>query len=239
MQYQIDVLCVGAHPDDVEGGMGGTVIKLVKKGYEVGILDLTTGEKGTRGSQAIRMQEAQKAAGILGVSFRENANLPDAEVQDHMPARIVVVERIRKYRPRFVFTFWHHTRHPDHRAAHFLVTSASYFAGVGKFPAEGTPIRPQKVIYFREWYDFRPSFIVDISDVIEQKLQALSAHTSQFDPGWPDPPTILADEKTKMMFLSRTRFWGSLIGVEFGEPFKIRSPIGTDDPLPLLERSIW
>ncbi|MHA2610524.1 MAG: bacillithiol biosynthesis deacetylase BshB1 [bacterium JZ-2024 1] len=239
MQWKTDVLCVGAHPDDVEGGMGGTIIKLVQKKYEVGILDLTRGEKGTRGNREIRDREAKKAQEILGVAFRENADLPDAALQDDIPSRIVVVEKIRRYRPRFVFTFWHRTRHPDHRAAHYLVTSACFFAGVGKFPAEGEPFRPQKIIYFREWYDFRPTFIVDISDVMEKKLEALAAYSSQFDPLWPAPQTVLSDEKIKMMFLHRTRFWGSLIGVEFGEPFKIYSPVGTDDPIPLLVRSIW
>src|SRR3954469_13661142 len=181
MAETVDVLAVMAHPDDAELLCGGSLAACVDRGERVGVLSLTEGEKGTWGSAELRAQEAAKAADILGIHARTSVKLPDAAIMNTQEARQVVVEQLRAFRPRVVVTHWTAGRHPDHRIAAELVTDACFLAGLSRFPADGRPYRPFKLVYataFREDAD-PPTFVVDISEQMERKLKAIAAFHSQ------------------------------------------------------------
>jgi bacillithiol biosynthesis deacetylase BshB1 len=175
------VLAVVAHPDDAELLCGGALAASADREERVGILSLTDGAAGTHGSAELRAREATRAAEILGVDVRATASLPDAAIMNTLEARRVVVEQLRELRPRVVVTHWTAGRHPDHRVAAELVTDACFLAGLSRFPADGRPHRPFKIVYataFREDAD-PPSFVVDISAQMERKLEAIAAYHSQ------------------------------------------------------------
>ncbi|MGH8102936.1 MAG: PIG-L deacetylase family protein, partial [bacterium] len=200
-----------------------------------------------RGTVEHREKERMAAAKILGVTFRDTLGLHDAHLRDTDDARRKAVAAIRKYQPDFVFTHYNVTRHPDHRVTHEIVTAASFLGGVGGFSTAadkpGKPVpdsqrhRPKKLIFFREWYDVPPSFIVDISDVIDIKLNAIAAFESQVDPNFPAPPTVLSDVNFRDRLLASSRYYGTLIGVQHGEAFFTYGIIGADDPLRLLSKT--
>jgi len=224
----LDVLAVMAHPDDAELLCGGALAVSADRGERVGILSLTDGGKGTHGSAAERAREADRAAEILGVSVRTCAGLPDAELMHTPEHRRVVVEQIRALRPRVVVTHWTAGRHPDHRLTAELVGDACFLAGLKRYPADGEPFRPFKLVYataFREDAD-PPSFVIDVTDHMERKLQAIAAYGSQFGgksgvgevfPGGERP--ILEQVK------AACARWGSLVRVPYGEPFRTRETI--------------
>lgn len=179
----LDVLAVFAHPDDAELLCGGALAAGVDRGERVGILDLTRGESGSRGSPETRAAEAAEAASILGVHLRRNVGLPDGSLVDSHEFRRVLAGHLRALRPRVVVTHWREGRHPDHRAAAALVTSAVFLSGLRKLDAEGEPFRPTKLVFataFREDAP-PPSFVVDVSAVLERKMAALACYASQFD----------------------------------------------------------
>lgn len=225
MAEPVDVLAVMAHPDDAELLCGGALAVSVDRGERVGVLALTEGEAGTWGSAELRAKEAAKAAEILGIHVRTSAQLPDAALQNTLDARRVVVEQLRAFRPRVVVTHWTVARHPDHRVAAELVTDACFLAGLSRFPAEGRPYRPFKLVYataFREDAD-PPSFVVDISEQIERKLNAIAAFHSQVEgktglgevyPGGARP---LLDQVR-----AACARYGALARVEYAEPFRTR-----------------
>jgi N-acetylglucosamine malate deacetylase 1 len=181
--HDLDVLAVFAHPDDAELLCGGALAAGVDQGERVGILDLTRGESGSRGSPEIRAREAAAAAEILGVELRRNVGLPDGCLEDSHEARRIVAGHLRALRPRVVVTHWREGRHPDHRAASALVAAAVFLAGLRKLDAEGEPFRPTKLVFataFREDAP-PPSLVVDVSAVVERKMAALACYRSQFE----------------------------------------------------------
>jgi N-acetylglucosamine malate deacetylase 1 len=219
---ELDVLAVFAHPDDAELLCGGALAASVDQGERVGILDLTGGELGSRGTPELRAQEAIRAAAILGVHHREQAGFPDGRIEDTPEMRRQLAGILRRLRPRVVVTHWQASRHPDHRAASALVTSAAFLAGLRNLPCDGTPFRPHKVIYatsFREDAP-RPSFVVDISATLERKLAALACYASQFEgvsgagEVFPAGQTPLADQ-----IRAHAAVDGSRIRCAAGEPF--------------------
>ena len=228
MNKPLDVLAVMAHPDDAELLCGGALAVSADRGERVGVLSLTDGGKGTHGSAEERAREAARAAEILGIAVRATANLPDAELMHTPEHRSVVVEQIRALRPRVVVTHWTSGRHPDHRITAELVTDACFLAGLKRYPADGEPHRPFKVVYataFRE-HAGPPTFVVDVTAQMERKLEAIAAYGSQFRgrsgvgevfPGGARP------------FLDQVRAAcarsGSLVRVEYGEPFRTRETI--------------
>jgi bacillithiol biosynthesis deacetylase BshB1 len=224
----LDVLAVVAHPDDAELLCGGSLLASRDRGERTGILDLTRGEAGSQGSAELRAREAEAAGGVLGLTVRRNAGLLDARLQNNLEARKALIEQLRELRPRVVVTHWLQGRHPDHRAAAELVYDAAYLSGLKNYPALGDPFRPLKVVHalsFREEPQ-KPTFVVDISDQMERKLEAIAAYSSQFggavQAGEIFPGGGRALEEQIRAHAARA---GSLIRVEFGEPFWTRETV--------------
>ena len=224
----IDVLAVVAHPDDAELLCGGSLIRCRQAGERTGVLDLTRGETGSRGTPEIRAGEAEDASRILGLAVRRNAGLPDSRLENTPQTRQVVVGLLRELRPRVVVTHWPRGRHPDHRAASELVYDASFLAGLKNFDAPGEPFRPHKVIHalsFREDPE-KPTFVVDITSQMDQKVEAILAYGSQFGEAvqagevFPGGNRSLEDQ-----IRAQAARAGSLIRVEYGEPFWTRETV--------------
>jgi bacillithiol biosynthesis deacetylase BshB1 len=222
---KLDVLAIGAHPDDVELSCGGTIIKLVKQGRRVGILDLTQGELGTRGDRKTRTQEAARAAAVMGVALRENLKLPDGDIDAGMESRTRLVRVIRSLRPDILLFPYPVDRHPDHERAHVLCREAWFSAGLQKFRTSlrgrlQEPFRPRAYYHFMQWYEFAPSFIVDISAEFEQRMETMRAYRSQFyDPASRERETILSTPEFLEMIRTKLEYYGDRIGKKYGEPF--------------------
>lgn len=238
---QLDILAIGAHPDDVELCMGGTLIKLAAMGYRTGVADMTRGELGTRGTPEIRAEEAAEAGRRLKLAARENLGLADGHVLDSEPARVAVVRVIRKYRPKVVFTHYWEDPHPDHAHTSRVVTEAAHLAGLVKFDADAGlgRHRPNTVAYFLFSHKVAPSFVVDISDYAARKLEAIKAYKSQFfDPSSAEPETMLSAESFLRRIEARQRYYGAIIDVEHGEAFYVRQALNVMDPVALLTQTM-
>jgi bacillithiol biosynthesis deacetylase BshB1 len=232
---QLDLLAIGAHPDDIELACGGTVAKCARLGYKVGVVDLTGGELGTRGSRSIRLREAAAAGRILGVHLRENLGLPDGRFEVNEQNRLKVIRLYRKYRPKIILIPHWHERHPDHVHAHYLCREAWYYSGLRKIQTtlggeKQEPWRPPNYFHYMQKYDFPPSFIVDITSVYSQRMDAIRAHKSQFyDPESKDPDTLLSQKSFFDFIETRMKYFGHQIGARYGEPFYSVDPVGTED----------
>lgn len=225
----IDVLAIGAHPDDVELGVGGTILKLAQDGYSVGILDLTLGELGSRGSVEERMQEAQDASERLRVEVRNNAELPDGGLQNTEEQRNEIIPFIRMLRPKLLLVHRKSDRHPDHRIAHDLARDANFFAGVASIKTEDAPYRAEHIYYYNPYFDDEspPQVVMNVSDVFTQKMDALRAYRSQFhNPDYSGAETLIASEAFWNNIEKRAAYWGQRIGVEYGEPLYRDGPLG-------------
>lgn len=236
---KLDALAIAAHPDDVEFSCGGTLLKLVSMGYRVGILDMARGELGTRGTAEMRAREADAAARVLGVTVRDNLELPDGHILLTEEFRRRMVRKIRQYRPSIIFTQFWEDPHPDHVHTSQIVREAAHLAGLAKYDADsGQPrFRPRAVAHFNFPRTTGPSFIVDISDVAKQKWEASLCYKSQlYDPASSEPQTALSNELFLKQLEARGRYYGALIGVEFGEAFVVREALNVDDPVALLSR---
>ena len=238
---QVDLLAIAAHRDDVELLCGGTLAKAAAQGYRTGILDLTAGEMGTAGSERIRGEEANSAARALGVTVRRNAGLPDAGVENNPDTRLHVAQFIRAFRPSTVILPYPAGRHPDHRVASQLAYDACFLSGLAKLPLPGEAHRPHKLLYTLTYREdaIKPTFVVDITDQIEAKIDAVRCYSSQFDgktwggevfPGGERP---LYDQVR--MHAAR---YGSLIRTEYGEPFYTTETVRIDDVVAIDVRSI-
>lgn len=222
---KLDVLALGAHPDDVDLSCGGTVAKLVKQRRRVGIADLTRGELGTRGSQEIRAAEAKDAARVLGVHVRENLGMPDGNLETGLENRLKIVRVIRKYQPDVLLFPYPVDRHPDHEHAHVLCREAWFAAGLAKIEtsldgAAQEPFRPRAYYYYMQWFEFPPSFIVDITEEFDQRMDCVRAFKSQFyDPDSNERQTILSTPDFLEMLRTRLAYYGDKIGTKYGEPF--------------------
>lgn len=221
----LDVLVFAAHPDDAELSMGGTIAKLTKNNLKVGIIDLTKGELGTRGTAEIRQKEAFLAAGILKVSLRENLLIPDGDIERKKENQMKVVMAIRRYRPKIIFAPYFNDRHPDHVHTSRLVKEAMFSTGLAKvktFDREvvQNPYRPKKLYYYMQTYPFEPSFIVDITDSFETKMKAVQCYGSQFhDPRSKEPETFISRPEFLNFIESRAQVFGFQIDKKYGEPF--------------------
>jgi N-acetylglucosamine malate deacetylase 1 len=228
----IDILAIGAHPDDIELIIGGTIAKMVAMGKKVVILDLTRGELGTRGTPEERAEEARNAAHMLGIQDRFNLDLGDGRLENTFENRVKVIEQVRKYRPVLVMTHHWHDLHPDHCSAAELMKFSMYTDGMEKFPASGQPYRPNEVLFFMGHFHFEPSFIVDISDHFEKKLEAVRCYKSQlFNPEIEGKRTGISRPDFLEIIESRARHYGSLIQKKYGEPFFSRRPVPMADPV--------
>jgi len=222
----------GPHPDDVEIWSGGLVAKLARLGYRVGIVDLTQGDLGTRGSVEDRLGEAREAARILGAVFRENLGLPDGGVRSDEASRRAVIEAIRRHRPAILVAPYPTDDHPDHAGAGILVEEALFLAGLRRYPAGGEAHRARQVWHYMCHHPFVPSFVLDVSEVFETKMRAIRCFRSQLHrEGSDEPATNISDPCFLPRIEARGRYFGSLIGSTFGEPFFTRKPPRVRDPL--------
>lgn len=219
---KIDALFIGSHPDDIELTCGGTLCKLVKSGKKAGIVDLTKGELGTRGSVSQRKKEAEKSLKILGAKFRKNLGLKDGDIQNNYENRLKIIKIIREFQPEFVFAPYALDRHPDHINANKLITEAVFYSGLRKIKTGNqAEFRPKKIFYYRHAYDIPISFIFDISDVFDTKMEAIKCYESQFyNPKIKNEPETFISRKGFLEdIVARAKFYGFKIGVEYGEPF--------------------
>src|SRR5262245_6561665 len=233
----LDALAIAAHPDDVELSVGGTLIKLARLGYRTGILDLTRGEMGTRGTPQIRSEESRRAKEILGLEMRETLDFGDTQISLGEKSRIELVRALRRWRPRIVFTQFWDDPHPDHAHTSRLVREAAHLSGLAKYDAEAgiERWRPSGIAYFLFTRTIAPSFIIDISDCHTQKWEAIRAHSSQFyDPQNIELTTRVSTEGFLREIESRDRYFGAMIGVEYGEAFFVREALNVSDPVALL-----
>jgi bacillithiol biosynthesis deacetylase BshB1 len=221
----LDVLVFAAHPDDAELSMGGTIAKLTKNNLKVGIIDLTRGELGTRGTVEIRQKEAFMAAGVLKVALRENLLIPDGDIERKKENQMKVVMTIRRYRPKIIFAPYFNDRHPDHIHTSRLVKEAMFVTGLSKLKTFDREVaqnayRPRKLYYYMQTYQFDPSFIVDISDCFETKMRAVQCYASQFhDPRSKEPETFISRPEFINYIESRAQVFGFQIDKKYGEPF--------------------
>ncbi len=232
---KLDVLAIGAHPDDVDLSCGGTVIKLGRQGKRVGLLDLTRGELGTRGTAEIRALEAAAAASILGVSVRENTAIPDGNIESNPENRLKVIRVIRRYKPDVLLLPYAVDRHPDHERAFTLCRESWFQAGLARIESleDGVrqePWRPRTYYHFMQWFEFPPSFIVDITDEFEQRMECVRAFKSQFyDPESKERGTVLSTPEFLEMLRTRMAYYGDRIGARYGEPFFSFHPLKIND----------
>jgi bacillithiol biosynthesis deacetylase BshB1 len=239
--HRLDVLAVAAHPDDVELSVGGTLAKLALAGYRTGILDITRGESGTRGTPEGRALESRRASEILGLTIRETLDLGDSHIWVNEESRVEVVRALRGLRPSIVFTQHWDDPHPDHAHTSQLVREAAHIAGLSKYDAEAgfERWRPSCVAYFNFTRTIPPTFIVDISETYERKWEAIHAHESQFfNPNSNELQTRVSTQGFLREMEARDRYFGAMIGVDYGEAFFIREALNVTDPVALLTRQM-
>jgi N-acetylglucosamine malate deacetylase 1 len=239
----LDVLAIAAHRDDVEQTCGGTLLKMAQRGRRTGILDLTQGEMGTRGTAEDRAREAEEAAKILRVSWRKALDIPDGRVENTFENRLKVARVIREQRPRVVILPYWKGRHPDHYTASTLGYEACFLAGLAKlnFSAANVdagaiklpPHRPFKIIYATLYYDVRPTFVVDITELFETRFQALMAYKSQFSDQEAGKDLFPAQAEIRARTEAMARFYGLLGGVTYAEPF-LQKEVGLVEDLTLI-----
>ena len=236
---EIDILAIFAHPDDVELSVGGTLLKMKSFGYRTGALDVTQGEMGTRGTVEGRAEEAAEAAKILKLDVRENLGLADGHVFADDESRKRLVRVLRRLKPKMIMTHQDGDPHPDHNHIVQLVRESTRLASMRKYDEETGDEKIRVPIVAHNVFSRRlqPSFIVDISDFLEEKMAAIRAHKSQFyNPDSTEPETRLTTKEFLTDLESRSRYFGSMIGVAAGEPFYVREALNVEDPIKLLTR---
>ena len=252
-EYGLEVLAFGPHPDDVELFCGGLLSLMAGQGHRTGIVDLTRGEKSSRGTPETRAAETEAASRALGLTLRENLGLPDGwvspwsgfEAPEPERARTApvarVVEVLRRLRPELVLVPWQQERHPDHEATSALVTRALFFASVRKFEAEppGAAFTPRQVLYYPLRHLAEPSFVVDVTAVHARKMAAIHCYASQVQPRADGPQTLVGSPLSLTSLEARDAFYGARIGVARGEPYITRETLGLADPLAHFRRNTF
>jgi bacillithiol biosynthesis deacetylase BshB1 len=237
---KLDLLVIAAHPDDAELTCGGTLLKMARRGYKTGILDLTAGEMGTRGTPETRAKEAAKAAKLLGVSWRGTLGVPDSDVQPSRQHKLKLASVVRSLRPKTVILPYWEARHPDHYHASTLAYEGCFLAGLKALPIEGEAYRPFKILYATSFAGVRPTFVVDISKEFEQRRKAILAFGSQFRPvkGEAKSKVFLAIDRLEDEMNQLARHYGQMIGVKYGEGFLTKELMQIEDVVNLPVRSI-
>jgi bacillithiol biosynthesis deacetylase BshB1 len=222
----LDILAFSPHPDDAELGCGGSILLAVQHGIKVGVADMSEGEHSSCGSPEERRKEKETASVLLGINYRFSLHLPDAGIGTSPAHRLVLIDLIRKVRPRIVLAPYGEDRHPDHEAAGRLLKEACFFAGVADI-GKGEPFRPERVYYYMSHSPFTPVFVIDISPVWAQKLAVIGAYRTQF---FNDEPgvgkTAISDPAFLRYHESRSAYFGAMIGVPYGEPYYSIGPLG-------------
>jgi N-acetylglucosamine malate deacetylase 1 len=237
---KLDLLAIAAHPDDVELTCGGTLLKMAQRGYKTGILDLTAGEMGTRGTTETRAKEAAKAAKLLGVKWRDTLGVPDSDVQPARQHKLRLAAVIREFKPKTVILPYWEARHPDHYNASTLGYEGCFLAGLKQLPLQGEPHRPFKILYSTAYASVRPTFVVDITPHYEQRRRAILAFGSQFRPRNSERKSrvFLAIDRLEEELNQLARHYGQMIGVKYGEPFLQKELMKVEDIVKMDVRSI-
>ena len=228
----LDILAFGAHPDDVELACAGTLIKAARRGLATGVISLTHGEMGSRGTLEARATEFDSASAAMGVHHHGMLSLPDGRLCSDEQSRAAVVREIREHRPRIVLLPWPEDRHPDHGAASRIVQDAAFLSGLPKLETAQEPYRPAELVYYMPSWEFEPSFVVDISECVEDKRRVLQAYRTQvYVPGFTgtEPPTLISSEHFMELIFARMAHYGHLIGKKYAEPFRIRGLLEVKD----------
>ncbi len=231
--FRADILAIAAHRDDVEQTCGGTLLRSAARGLRTAILDLTQGEAGTRGTAEERAREAEEAARILGVGWRQALSLPDGAIENTVPNRIAIARVLRQLRPRVVILPYWQARHPDHAITGTLGYDACFISGLKKIDTGAEPHRPFKIVYASLYADVRPSFVIDITPFIEQRHLALMAYRSQYANQTTGGGLFVPEEEIRERTFAEARHYGLLAGVRHGEPF-VQKEVGLVDDLTLL-----
>jgi bacillithiol biosynthesis deacetylase BshB1 len=242
---KLDLLAIAAHPDDVELTCGGTLLKMAHSGYQTGILDLSAGEMGTRGTPETRAKEAAKSAKILRASWRGTLGVPDSDVQPTRQHKLRLAAVIRELRPKTVILPYWEARHPDHAHASTLGYEGCFLAGLKQLPLDGEPHRPFKILYSTAFATVRPTFVVDITPYFEQRRRAILAFASQFHANQGDSRkqfkktnVFLAIDRLEDEMNQLARHYGEMIGVNYGEPFLVKELMQVHDVVKMDVRSI-
>lgn len=236
---KLDILAIGVHPDDVELSCSGTILKHISNGKKVGILDLTIGELGSRGSGELRLIEAENAAKVLGVEVRENIGLADGFFTNDKVSQLEIIKIIRKYKPEVVLANAITDRHPDHGRASKLISDACFYAGLIKVDTELNGViqdkwRPKAVYHYIQDRFLKPDFVVDVTDFMDKKIEAIQCFGSQFyDPNSKEPKTPISGEEFFDFIKARMMQYGREIGVKYAEGFTAERYIGVEDVLSL------
>jgi bacillithiol biosynthesis deacetylase BshB1 len=236
----LDLLAIAAHPDDVELTCGGTLLRMAQLGYKAGILDLTAGEMGTRGTPETRAKEAAEAAKILRVAWRGVLGVPDSDVNASRENKLLLAAKIRELRPRTVILPYWEARHPDHYNASKLGYEGCFLAGLKQLPIPGEAYRPFKILYSVAFAEARPSFVVDISEQYAERKRAILSYPSQFTPkpGEKNVGVHLGLDELEGEMNHLARHFGQMIGVKYGEPFFIKELMKVDDVVTMEVRSV-
>jgi bacillithiol biosynthesis deacetylase BshB1 len=234
----LDVLAIAAHPDDVEQTCGGTMIKMAEMGYRTGVLDLTAGDMGTRGTPEQRVEESDCAGRQMLLSWRDNLHFPDARLENTITARMTLAMKLREVKPRVVILPYWEARHPDHYRASEIGFEACFLAGLRKLDEYSEPHRPFKILYSSIYAEVKPSFIVDISAQFERRMTALLSYTSQYGETIAGGTLFPNEQEIRERLGAVARFYGNLIGVKYGEPFVVKEAIQIDDVVSMPSRSI-
>jgi N-acetylglucosamine malate deacetylase 1 len=234
----LDVLAIAAHPDDVEQTCGGTLIRMSEMGYRTGVLDLTAGDMGTRGTPEQRVAESEVAARHLLLGWRGNQYMPDARLENTITARMTLAMRIRELKPRVVILPYWEARHPDHYVCGEIAFEACFLAGLKKLDEYSEPHRPSKILYSSLYADVKPSFIVDISAQFERRMTALLSYVSQYGETAEGGTLFPNEPEIRERLGAIARFYGNQIGVKYGEPFVVKEAIQIDDIVAMPVRSM-
>lgn len=234
----LDLLAIAAHPDDVEQTCGGTLLRMAETGYRTGIIDLTAGDMGTRGSPEIRVSESADAGKILKISHRENLHFPDARLENSMAGRMTLAQRLRELRPRTVILPYWEGRHPDHYRTAEIGYEACFLAGLRKIDQYTEPHRPYKIIYSSLYANVIPSFVVDVTQQFERRMESLLAYRSQYGEVREGASLFPDEAEIRDRLATTARFYGNLIGVKYGEPFVVKETMRVDDVVAMPVRSL-
>jgi bacillithiol biosynthesis deacetylase BshB1 len=233
VEFQTDILAIAAHRDDAEQTCGGTLLRMAARGLRTAVLDLTQGEAGTRGTASDRAREAEEAARILGVGWRQALDFPDGAIANTLDNRIAIVRILRRLRPRVVILPYWQARHPDHAIVATLGYESCFLSGLKKIETDSPPHRPFKIVYASLYADVRPNLVVDISPFIEQRHLALMAYRSQYANQPAGTGLFVPEEEIRERTFAEARHYGLLAGVRYGEPF-VQKEVGLVDDLTLL-----
>ena len=236
---KLDILVLSAHPDDAELGCGGTIIQAIGRGQNVGMVDLTRGELGTRGTVDIRAREAAEAADILGLASRDNMDFRDSFFINDEAHQMALIEIIRKYQPEIVLAAAPYDRHPDHPRASALIVEACFLSGLSRIQTQidgksQIAWRPKAIYHYIQSIHLKPDFVVDVSDHWETKMEAVNAYSSQFSSGGDEPETYISNPNFLKMVEARGIEFGHSIGVKYGEGFLTDRNLGVKDLFDLL-----